>query len=145
MDSKTVYIHITGCQHDETGETTITETHARGQSYWRGNKQYLLYDDTNIIEGARVATILKIGEEQVVLIRKPPLNQRLEFIPGEDTASLYRTFCGEVDLAISTTSMQIADYSALQRRVEINYDLSLNGVPASHNLLRIDIVADSDH
>ena len=76
-----VRVFLKGRQVDAAGEESRITLSVIGRRFLRGESRYVSYDDAELIEGAIVPTILRIGADDV---RRRPLYAELR--PGAGTA-----------------------------------------------------------
>lgn len=138
-DERCVRIHVHGQQRDEVGALHESRMTAVGRHDVREGKHYFRYEDHALLEGHAVPTLLKLSAEALTLVRREPLSQRLEFFPQEDRTSLYRTPYGALHLSVRTKELFSACRADGTGRIELVYDLFVEGKFQSSNELRIDI------
>lgn len=138
-DEGRVRICVHGRQRDDVGALHESRMTAVGRHDEKGGKHFFRYEDHALLEGHAVPTMLKLSPDGVLLLRRSPLEQRLEFVPQEERASLYRTPYGAMHLAVRTKELFSACRADGTGRIELVYDLFVEGRFQSSNELRIDI------
>ena len=113
-----VRIRIHGRQRDDAGALHESRTQAVGRHDAKGGKHFFRYEDHALLE---------------------PLEQRLEFVPQEERTSLYRTPYGMLHLAVRTKELFSACRADGTGRIELVYDLFVEGRFQSSNELSIEI------
>lgn len=139
MAEERVRISVHGRQRDEAGALHESSMTAVGRHDAKGGKHFFRYEDRALLEGHAVPTVLKLTPEGLLLLRRSPLEQRLEFVPQVTRTSLYHTPYGMLHLAVRTISLFSACRADGTGRIELVYDLFVEGKFQSNNELRIDI------
>ena len=139
MAEERVRICVRGRQRDEVGALHESCMTAIGRHDVKGGKHFFRYEDHALLEGRAVPTVLKLTPDGLLLLRRSPLAQRLEFVPQEERTSLYRTPYGMLHLAVRTKELFSACRADGTGRIELVYDLLVEGAFQSSNDLRIDI------
>lgn len=134
-----VQIRVHGRQRDEDGDVRESRTQAVARHDAKGGKHFFRYEDRAQLEGHVVPTILKLGTDALTLIRREPLAQRLEFFPQEERTSQYRTPYGNLALSVRTKTLFSACRADGTGRIELAYDLFVEGQFQSSNELTIEI------
>ncbi len=134
-----VRIRIHGRQRDDAGALHESRTQAVGRHDAKGGKHFFRYEDHALLEGHAVPTVLKLAPDGLLLLRRSPLEQRLEFVPQEERTSLYRTPYGMMHLAVRTKELFSACRADGTGRIELIYDLFVEGRFQSSNELSIEI------
>ena len=106
-----VRIRIHGCQRDDAGALHESRTQAVGRHDAKGGKHFFRYEDHAL----------------------------LEFVPQEERTSLYRTPYGMLHLAVRTKELFSACRADGTGRIELIYDLFVEGRFQSSNELSIEI------
>jgi len=139
MADERVHIRVHGRQRDEAGALHESRMTAVGRHDAKCGKHFFRYEDHALLEGHAVPTVLKLTPDGLLLLRRNPLEQRLEFVPQEERTSLYRTPYGMLHLAVRTKELFSACRADGTGRIELVYDLFVEGKFQSNNELRIDI------
>ena len=133
-----VIVRVRGEQKDLMGEKSSIEMVTEGRHYYKGGKQYVLYDDTSVEEAGKTATVLKISPDSLTLLRHGGVEMEQHFALQEKSVSQYRTPFGELEMVIRTDELAI-EYGTATGCVDVGYDVSINGRPQSRNLLHIEV------
>ena len=136
-----VIVTVIGRQKDAAGEENSIKMVAQGKHYCRNGMNYVLYEDTSLSGEQGTSTLLKIADDSLTLLRQGAVVQEQYFAKAEESASVYKTPYGELNLSIKTKDIDIV-YGSISGNISINYDLSINGQWQSSNTLQIDICAD---
>ena len=62
-----VRVFLTGRQVDAAGEESRIALSVKGRRFLRGESRYVSYDDTELIEGEMIPTMLRVGTSEVML------------------------------------------------------------------------------
>ena len=123
-----VIVKVTGEQKDAAGDVSRIEMTAMGEHYFRNGKHYIIYEDTSLAEGAPASTMLKVAADSLT--------------PESESRSRYRTPFGDLDLCVATQRLDIA-YGSVSGRIDVSYDMHINGEWQSANELHIEVEADA--
>lgn len=140
-------IRVRGTQRDTAGEDQVIETIAEGTYAFRAGRHYIRYQDRSLSPGQCTSTVLKFTDDSLVLLRKGAVDNEQRFMAGRETRSTYQTPYGRLDLSARTDRLSIV-FDALQGgRIEIGYELFVNGAFQSRNtlLVEIDRIAAGQH
>ena len=136
-----VIVKVTGEQKDAAGDVSRIEMTAMGENYFRNGKHYIIYEDTSLAEGAPASTMLKVAADSLTLTRRGAVEQKQLFSPQRESRSRYRTPFGDLDLCVATQRLDIA-YGFVSGRIDVSYDMHINGEWQSANELHIEVEAD---
>ena len=136
-----VIVKVTGEQKDAAGDIGRIEMTAMGEHYFRNGKHYIIYEDTSLVEGAPASTMLKVAADSLTLTRRGAVEQKQRFSPQSESRSRYRTPFGALDLCVATQRLDIA-YGSVSGRIDVSYDMHINGEWQSANELHIEVEAD---
>lgn len=140
-----VFVTVEGSQRDASGEENSIKMLANGQHYCRNGKDYILYEDNELSVDSKTSTLLKIGKDSLTLLRHGAVEQEQHFKEGKESASIYRTPYGTLDVSIRTKKIDI-NYESPVGTIDIEYALSINGKWQSDNGLHISICeVESEH
>lgn len=137
-----VIVKVTGEQKDAAGDVSRIEMTAMGEYYFRNGKHYIIYEDTSLAEGAPASTMLKVAADSLTLTRRGAVEQKQRFSPQRESRSRYRTPFGDLDLCVATQRLDIA-YGSVSGRIDVSYDMHINGEWQSANELHIEVEADA--
>ena len=91
--TKNVIISLTGLQYAAEEEDAPIEVINFGQHYKKGEKHYLLYEETE--EGGKTSKCrIKVSDKELELQKSDSFGTRLLFLPGEEYPVLERVLLG---------------------------------------------------
>ena len=123
--TKNVIISLTGLQYAKEEEEAPIEVINFGQYYKKGEKHYLLYEETE--ETGRVTKCrIKVSEKELELQKRDRLNTRLLFLPGEAYLTNYETPYGSLLVGVNTHSLELYEEEEFLRAT-LKYGLEMNG------------------
>lgn len=122
--TKNVIISLTGLQYAAEEEDAPIEVINFGQYYKKGEKHYLLYEDTSE-DGTTVKCRIKVSEKELELQKRDSLNTRLLFIPGEEYFTNYETPYGSLLVGVATQSLELFEEEEFLR-AKLRYGLEIN-------------------
>lgn len=122
--TKNVIISLTGLQYAAEEEDAPIEVINFGQYYKKGEKHYLLYEDTGE-NGTSIKCRIKVSEKEFELQKRDSLNTRLLFIPGEEYYTNYETPYGSLLVGIATRSLELFEEEEFLR-AQLKYGLEIN-------------------
>ena len=76
-----IRVRICGEQTDAAGAVQHTEMRAMARHDVKNGTHYLRYEDTTLLAGQAVPSLLKIAPASLTLVRHGAVEQRLEFVP----------------------------------------------------------------
>ena len=118
-----VRVFLKGRQVDAAGEESRITLSVIGRRFLRGESRYVSYDDAELIEGAIVPTILRIGADDVRLQRR----------------GVYRTPYGRFSLSTLTRRLRVRSFPDGVEEAYIFYTLYVDGMRQSDNTMEIRI------
>ena len=117
--TKEVKLRICGMHmHGEDGDRDDVEVISVGQMCERDGFAWITYEEV-------VKNLVKYKDDQLEIIKHGPAESHMVFVPNETTYSYYSTPVGELEIALSTKSLQ----KILTERgfhLKLDYDLELN-------------------
>ncbi len=123
--TKNVIISLMGLQYAVEAEEAPIEVINFGQYYKKGNKHYLLYEETD--ENGKVTKCrIKVSEKELELQKRDRSNTRLLFLPGEEYMTGYETPYGSLLVGVNTRSLELYEEEEFLRAT-LKYGLELNG------------------
>ena len=134
-----VRVFLDGRQVDAAGEESRIALSVIGRRFLRGESRYVSYDDTELIEGAVVPSVLRLGEAGIMLQRRGVVRYAQHFVAGEERTSNYRTPYGTFFLKTVTRRLRIRALPDGTEEAYIFYTLYVDGVRQSDNTLDIRI------
>jgi uncharacterized beta-barrel protein YwiB (DUF1934 family) len=92
------------------------------------------------LEGVgKVHTVIRIGEDEMVLLRQGPLQTKQHFQDGNTCETTYNSPFGQFAMKIQTNLLQIKREAEWPVSVVINYQLWLNDQYVGRNKMKLDI------
>ena len=134
-----VRVFLTGRQVDAAGEESRIALSVKGRRFLRGESRYVSYDDTELIEGEMIPTVLRVGTSEVMLRRSGVVRHTQRFAAGQERPSSYRTPYGTLALTTVTRRLRARVLPDGTEEVYIFYTLYVDGVRQSDNMLEIRI------
>jgi uncharacterized beta-barrel protein YwiB (DUF1934 family) len=138
---KKVLITVIGSQTDEFGEESRIELVSTGTSHEKNGVRYITYKDSAISGMEGTTTVLKLYDDHLTLLRMGSVEQKQEFYLGQRCYSTYITPFGNMKMCAITRHMEFASKGATSS-VNVEYDLEVNGVWQSLNVLSVSIQED---
>lgn len=105
----------------------------------KGGRHYYRYEDRALLKGMAVPTRLILAPARLLLLRHGPIEQRLEFAPGEEHHAVYRSPYGSFALAVRTEEFSGGVAADGTGELVLRYDLFLDERFQSKNTLRLTI------
>jgi len=122
---KNVVISLMGLQYAVEEEEAPIEVINFGQYYKKGDKHYLLYEETDE-SGRTTKCRIKVSEKELELQKRDRSNTRLLFLPGEEYLTGYETPYGSLLVGVNTHSLELYEEEEFLRAT-LKYGLELNG------------------
>lgn len=123
--TKNVIISLTGLQYAVEEEEAPIEVINFGQYYKKGEKHYLLYEETDET-GKATKCRIKVSEKEFELQKRDRSNTRLLFLPGEQYLTNYETPYGSLLVGVNTRFLELYEEEGFLRAT-LKYGLELNG------------------
>lgn len=123
--NKNVVISLMGLQYAVEEEEAPIEVINFGQYYKKGDKHYLLYEETDE-NGKATRCRIKVSEKELELQKRDRSNTRLLFLPGEEYLTGYETPYGSLLVGVNTHSLELYEEEDFLRAT-LKYGLELNG------------------
>ena len=134
-----VRVFLDGRQVDAAGEESRIALSVTGRRFLRGESRYVSYDDGELIEGASIPTVLRIGASGIMLQRRGVVRWTQHFAAGEERTSNYRTPYGMFLIKTLTRRLRTRTFPDGREEAYIFYTLYVDGVRQSDNTLDIRI------
>ncbi|MBQ1416999.1 MAG: DUF1934 domain-containing protein [Selenomonas sp.] len=135
-----VKVVTSGFQKDLKGKREKVAHLAEGQYYFRNNKHYVKYDDSDLDKENVIATTIKTDGGKLTIFRRGAVDTEMIFLHGEMTRTSYHTPYGHMELEINTRQLEInMDEARGQGEIDLFYDLAVNGSPVGEYELHIKI------
>lgn len=131
-----VLIKISGL-HLQGSDSDTVEMINTGKYFFREGKHYIKYQES-LEEGMVSDNMIKIGRNEVELIRKGTINTNMVFTTGQKNVSYYETPFGMMSMGIDTTELDITQTDDAIN-IELMYALDMNCEHVSNCHVRIDI------
>lgn len=126
--TKNVIISLTGLQYAVEEEEAPIEVINFGQYYKKGEKHYLLYEETEESGNATKCRI-KVSEKELELHKSDRSGTRLLFLPGEEYLTNYETPYGSLLVGVVTHSLDLFEEEDFLQ-AKLKYALDINGEKA---------------
>ena len=123
--TKNVIISLTGLQYMAEEEEAPIEVINFGQYYKKGEKHYLLYEETEE-SGKATKCRIKVSEKELELQKRDRIGTRLLFLPGEEYLTSYETPYGSLLVGVNTRSLELYEEEEFLRAT-LKYGLEING------------------
>jgi len=123
--TKNVIISLKGLQYVAEEEEAPIEVINFGQYYKKGEKHYLLYEETEE-NGTSIKCRIKVSEKELELQKRDRANTRLLFLPGEEYLTNYETPFGSLLVGVNTYSLELFEEEDFLRAT-LKYGLEING------------------
>lgn len=123
--TKDVLITVSGVQQDgdQTGDPIVLMV--PGTYHFRNNKHYLLYDEYDE-DGEVTKNTVKIGGDQVDVIRKGPGSSHMVFEKNKENLTFYSTPFGNMLMGVTTTKINFVE-SKSKMELDVDYSLAVDG------------------
>ena len=139
MKGGEVHVSLVGRQVDAAGEESRIALSVMGRRFLRGESRYVSYDDTELIEGEVVPTVLRFGADQILLQRRGIVRFAQHFAQGKERRSNYHTPYGTLSITTLTRRLRMRRAADGAEEAYIFYTLFVDGVRQSDNTLEIRI------
>ncbi len=123
-----VKIRIKTTVSNENGRETF-ELATFGRYCIKGRTRYLLYEE--VLDVGKVRSVVKITADEIVILRRGPVEMNMKFQRNKELAGRYKTPYGILDIA--TCTKELAHSCGEEERkgsVRIQYDLKMQGALA---------------
>lgn len=138
---KDITLKMTGKQCFTDSEEDLLEFITEGKLFEKDGATYIVYDETEVsgMEGCK--TTLKITDTALRMKRigEVGFGTELYFEKGRRFSSIYHTPYGPMGIEILTKEVDTQLDENKKGKVDIEYDVSMEGVNESKNRLTIDI------
>ena len=134
-----VRVFLDGRQVDAAGEESRIALSVTGRRFLRGESRYVSYDDSELIDGAIIPSVLRIASAGVMLQRRGVVRWTQHFAAGEERTSNYRTPYGTFLIKTMTRRLRMRAFPDGREEIYIFYTLYVDGVRQSDNTLEIRI------
>lgn len=128
-------IKVIGIQNDMAEDESI-ELHTIGSWYTKNNKNYIIYNDTEILDSSETHTRVTYDNQTVSIIRSGGTNTHLLFENGIRHIIPYETPFGLFEMVSTTKSIEVKeDETSLD--LKVTYHLELNQMDMGINIFHI--------
>lgn len=138
-----ITLKIVGKQCFEDKEEDQMEFITDGRLYVRDGSVYMVYDESEVSGMVGCKTTLKIKGDSVKMRRIGQIgfNTELYFEKGKRFNSTYNTPYGPMDVEVLTSRVDNnLDMEELRGNIDIEYNVSLQGLAEGRNRLTIDVM-----
>ena len=125
-DGTPIKLHIKSSQSDCQGTIDSMEFYTEGKYYENQDSKCITYEESEISGLEGTTTMLKLGEQEAVLIREGALSSKMTFRIGCETENAYTTAYGVFNLSILTHKLDINICNSRIDSVYLKYRLSIN-------------------
>ena len=138
---KDITLKMTGRQCFSDSEEDMMEFVTDGKLYEKDGATYIVYDETEVSGMAGCKTTLKITDTALRMKRigNVGFGAELYFEKGRRFNSMYQTPYGLMGVEILTKAVDAQLNDEKCGKVDIEYDVSMEGASESRNRLTIDI------
>ena len=136
-------LKIIGKQCYDGKEEDQMEFITDGQLYVRDDSVYMIYDESEVSGMTGCKTTLKVKGDSVKMRRIGEIgfNTELYFEKGKRFSSTYDTPYGPMDIEVLTSRVENnLNMEELKGNIDIEYNVSLEGMAEGKNRLTIDIM-----
>lgn len=138
-----ITLKIIGKQCYDGKEEEQMEFITDGQLYVRDDSVYMIYDESEVSGMTGCKTTLKVKGDSVKMRRIGEIgfNTELYFEKGKRFSSTYDTPYGPMDIEVLTSRVENnLNMEELKGNIDIEYNVSLEGMAEGKNRLTIDIM-----
>lgn len=133
---KDVLITILGSQTD--GKTTEnSEVKTVGEYYLKNDKHFLMFEELTE-DHETIKTTMKIGGQNITLVRNGVQSTRMVFEKGEMNLASYVTPFGDITLGVNTGELELEE-SENHLKARVVYGLDMNGEFVTTNTIQIEV------
>lgn len=120
---------------NDTGDETLRLSYPADR-YVKGSNQYYRYREQE--DMGNTSTLLKIGPDEIRIVRQGDMESEQAFAVGELRTGYYRTDQGLLSIATRTSRISVRLHEGIGT-VEWDYELQLAGEPAGNYRLALEI------
>lgn len=139
--NKEVLVKVKGIQGSLVEDDTI-EMITTGQFFEKNGKTYIKYEDMSLDEEVTTSTTIKIGEDQVSILRYGATNTQMIFEKDKEHFTPYETPFGIFELILRTTDIQV---ERQQNKMTLNvaYNIEVNHSGATESQFVVEVTNQS--
>ncbi len=135
--NKDVLIKVKGIQGSLVEEDGI-EMQTTGQYFEKNGKSYIKYEDTILDEDKATSTTIKIGDNQVSILRHGATNTQMIFEKDKEHYTPYDTPFGLFEIILRTKDIQLnKTENHLFLTVDYNIDINHSGGTPSQFIVEV--------
>ena len=131
-----IHLTITGCQSDETSESSVTTHSARGEYFEKNGCCYFFYEEAPSDGNSVIKNRIKLKDTVLELTKRGGVNTRMVFESGKEYLTDYATPYGILKMGISTRPLEVFRAES-QLKIRIDYSLTSESIPLSECTLTI--------
>ena len=138
-----ITLKIVGKQCFDNKEEDQMEFITDGQLYVRDDSVYVIYDESEVSGMVGCKTTLKVKGDSVKMRRVGEIGfgTELYFEEGKRLSSTYNTPYGPMDIEVLTSRVENnLNMEELKGNIDIEYNVSLEGMAEGRNRLTIDVM-----
>ncbi|MFZ4453024.1 DUF1934 domain-containing protein [Salibacterium aidingense] len=127
----------------QKGEQDQVSLEAKGEVYQKNNFTYVNFKE-DLDDIGEVSTVLKVGRQEITVIRSGSVSMRQRYLSGELTEGSYETPYGTLKTEAQTDQVAVIwSDSGNTGRIQFGYDLTLQGSVAGRYDVTISIEEDT--
>lgn len=136
---QSVLLNIKGTQIVDNDEPQNTEIMTPGTLYNKGDYIYVIYSESKLTGMEGTDTTLKLGQDQMTILRRGSVEATQVFIKGYTDQFLYRTTFANFEMRITTKELDI-ERSNNKINISATFTLEIDNIINSENSLKISII-----
>lgn len=138
--TKDVLVTISGLLSSPDESEDTIEVTTGGQYYFKNGKHYILYNEIGESVSDVIKNMIIIAKDHVDVRKKGAIDTQMSFENGKKLNSFYASLFGQMELGISTDSIEMAED---ENRLELNlkYHLDINNEHVSDNCIHMIVQA----
>jgi len=133
-------IKIKSTQTPQGEDPEVIEFMTEGKHYLKHGSHYIVYDESELSGMEGCTTTLKMTDDVIKMRRYGGATSELLFEKGKRNSSDYVTPYGTFKLQILTREMEWHISEECKGKIYVKYDLSMQSVMESTNILDIEIL-----
>lgn len=128
-------VSFKGFNRYEESNSDKIEFITKGNFFEKEGKYYLKYDEEH--DDEKVSTTIKIENNKVTILRFGETNTQMTIEKGKKHFNYYETPAGAFTIGVYSDKVDI-DIDENKGKIKLNYDVELNSVIASRNVIKVD-------
>lgn len=137
--NKDVLVKVKGIQGSLVEDDTI-EMITTGLYFEKNGKTYIKYEDTALDEDTTTSTTIKIGEDQVSILRHGATNTQMIFEKDKEHFTPYETPFGIFEIILRTTEIQV-DREDDKMTLNVEYNIEVNHTGATESQFVVEVTS----